>query len=136
MLCWVAKFIHKVQPHNHSWLVIWFLTCWWKEFNLAVPTGNCTYSIVCRSGAVHSLTEGESRNPQPILTKDNIDSCQFSLLSYCSERKPWHKWCSAMCCFSLWKGIDSNMCLIKKVIDVSGIKINEKTTIVHSEIQT
>jgi hypothetical protein len=38
-----------------------------------VPLGD-KENVVCRSGALYSLTEGESRNPQPIPTKDNIES--------------------------------------------------------------
>lgn len=32
-------------------------------------------SIIGKSGALNSLTEEESRNSQPILMEDNIESC-------------------------------------------------------------
>ena len=39
-----------------------------------IPFGD-TESVICGSGALYSLIERESRNPHPILMKDNIESC-------------------------------------------------------------
>lgn len=141
MLCWVTKFIHKVQPHNHRWLVIWFLTCWRKEFDLAVRGKECLQATAHRASFVevvhyiHWQKENQETLSQfwwKIILKAANFPCFPIAVNGNSDTNDAEQ-CAVFLC---GKGLIAMCVCNRNVIDVSGIKVNEKTTIVHSEIQT